>query len=344
MKKFDMDKFLDNEEGNSVQITHSADLDGVGSVLTVLFCQTILDNIIEVIGLNYGKEVEEFDIEVLRGKDVLITDFSFNRETTEKIAEIANSLLVIDHHASAEKELIGLDYVIIDKTHSAAKLVFQHLRGYKYLFPDILVDVINYIEDRDIWKWELDNSKEINAFLYLKELEIFRTKEDRSDISKYHDFLVMVLSFTTIQDLVVQGRLLETKSNLDVMKIVNSNCPNYREFSRGDKGVTNIYDDNGIAVSVPCINNATEVSKVGNVLATKALCSIQYFIKGKECIVSLRSTEGGLDVSKLAKVFGGGGHSRASSFRIPLSSTNIVMDLIVHKKLSISGRFKDYMN
>ena len=37
----------------------------------------------------------------VKGKNVVILDFSFNNATTKQMIEEANSLLVIDHHKSA---------------------------------------------------------------------------------------------------------------------------------------------------------------------------------------------------------------------------------------------------
>jgi nanoRNase/pAp phosphatase (c-di-AMP/oligoRNAs hydrolase) len=38
---------------------------------------------------------------------------------------------------------------------------------------------------------------------------------------------------------------------------------------------------------------------------------------GTSAIFSLRSTEEGLDVSEIAKLYGGGGHKHAAGFKVP---------------------------
>jgi len=49
-------------------------------------------------------------------RDIIMVDFSYKRSVMEKIIEDASSVLVLDHHASAERELHGLKNanVIID--------------------------------------------------------------------------------------------------------------------------------------------------------------------------------------------------------------------------------------
>jgi len=77
-----------------------------------------------------------------------------------ELNEVANNLLVIDHHKTAMKELEGLDYVVFDLDSSGVTLTWQVFNPGVNI-PSILL----YIEDRDLWKWELPDSKEISEGL-----------------------------------------------------------------------------------------------------------------------------------------------------------------------------------
>ena len=55
---------------------------------------------------------------------------------------------------------------------------------------------------------------------------------------------------------------------------------------------------------------------MGNQLSDGEKYAAVYFYDGEKYIFSLRSREGGEDVSDIAKRFGGGGHKRASGFSV----------------------------
>jgi len=124
----------------------------------------------EYIPVQYGNPAPPVD-----GRDVLIVDFSYPRKELLQLKEAAKSLLVIDHHKTAEKELAGLDFCIFDMNKSGAVLTYQ------YISPDQEIPkLFLYIQDRDLWKWELPSSREVSAgqkpervFLFDK---IFREK------------------------------------------------------------------------------------------------------------------------------------------------------------------------
>ena len=70
--------------------------------------------------------------------------------------EDANSLLIIDHHITAQNDLIEIpnENKIFDMNHSGAYLTW------KYMFSDDNIPMlIRYIEDRDLWKHEVPDSK-----------------------------------------------------------------------------------------------------------------------------------------------------------------------------------------
>ena len=87
----------------------------------------------------------------VKDKNVVILDFSFNNETTKKMIEEANSLLVIDHHKSAMVELHDITNTHFDMTKSGAMLSWEFFHPGKE--PP---KFIRYIQDRDLWTWELE--------------------------------------------------------------------------------------------------------------------------------------------------------------------------------------------
>ena len=94
----------------------------------------------------------------VKGKNVVILDFSFDNKTTKKMIEEANDLLVIDHHKSAMVELHDISNTHFDMSKSGATLAWEFFHPGKEA-PKF----VQYITDRDLWKWELPYSKEFSA-------------------------------------------------------------------------------------------------------------------------------------------------------------------------------------
>ena len=78
---------------------------------------------------NIVQFVMEILIQTLLERTVFIVDFSYPRTILEEMEESAESLVVIDHHKTAEEDLRGLDYCHFDMTHSGAYLAWEYLFG-----------------------------------------------------------------------------------------------------------------------------------------------------------------------------------------------------------------------
>lgn len=134
----------------------------------------------EVITGAYGQPAPD-----VTGRDVLIFDFSYPRDVLIAMHAQANSLMVVDHHDSAQKDLEGLDFAIFDMTKSGAVLAWEYLdrqdaiksisetgdihdklRASLGVVSTVPVpDLLQYIQDRDIWQWNLYRSREINELI-----------------------------------------------------------------------------------------------------------------------------------------------------------------------------------
>src|SRR3989304_3751596 len=132
--------------------------DGFGAALVVrLHLQMKRDFVplveVEFIPVQYGDEAPD-----VTGKDVIIVDFSWPREVLLRMETQANSIVVLDHHQSAESELADLDFCIFDTSKSGVVLAFE------FFFPDsIIPDLFLYLQDRDLWQWKMPQSREVNA-------------------------------------------------------------------------------------------------------------------------------------------------------------------------------------
>jgi uncharacterized protein len=227
----------------------------------------------EFIPVRYGEPPPE-----VAGANVFILDFSYTRPVLLEMRKQTASLCVMDHHKTAAEDLTGLDFCIFNLAKSGARITQETLK----LNPHWLVD---YTEDRDLWRWQLPKSKAINAAIasYPMEFDVWDelARQDPMEIAK-------------------EGKaILRYKAQLIAEAIA---------------GTVEI-DFGGLKVSVANCTSRDLVSEVAGELAKgRPFGGCWYVYKGKT-VWSLRSTEEGLDVSEVAKKYGGGGHRNAAGFR-----------------------------
>lgn len=216
----------------------------------------------------------------VRGRDVLIVDFSYPRDVLLAMDDAASSLRVFDHHKTSQEDLRGLDFATFDMNRSGAGLTWDELNPGK---PRPLL--VDYVEDRDLWRWALPNSREINAAMashpmsfglwerWAQAPELRRLAEEGAAILRYQEQLV--------------GRHVERAELV---------CIDGRQ--------------------VPCVCATVLQSEIGNVLALNAHFAAMWRAVPGGFVYSLRSIEGRADVGEIATRFGGGGHARAAGFKV----------------------------
>jgi len=232
--------------------------------------------------MNYG---ENIDLQCFIDKEVYILDFSFKRDFCLKIKEVAKSLLILDHHATAEKELEGLDFAKFDMNKSGAVLAWEHFN------PSEAVPMfIKYIDDADRWAWELPSSREIAAgsSLYNNTIEDFE-KLSNASFNELYEKGLMVAQY-------IELYICQMMPNF--INVVLSNA--FGKFA---------------GMNVPVINCPYwSISRLLNNKIVKEKCplAIGYFKRGDgKWQYSLRSSKD-FDCSEIAKIFNGGGHKSAS--------------------------------
>jgi oligoribonuclease NrnB/cAMP/cGMP phosphodiesterase (DHH superfamily) len=136
----------------------------------------------------------------LAGEHIVIVDFSYARPVLEEMAESAASLVVLDHHITAETTLADLPYAYFDLKKSGAVL------GWEWAHDEPAPWLLRYIQDKDLWNWALPNSREISAALasYPFDFELwngFQQQELERDgraILRYENELVTKLASLAI--------------------------------------------------------------------------------------------------------------------------------------------------
>lgn len=144
---------------NPLIIFHANCLDGFGAAYAAWL--HFGDGNCELHPASHGKGAPECN-----GRNVYILDFSYRRDVMTELCERAESVIVIDHHISAAKDMQGLDGEIENLTldfnmdRSGSVLAWQYFHPEQDI-PKLLLDV----EDRDIWKFEHEGSADRTAAL-----------------------------------------------------------------------------------------------------------------------------------------------------------------------------------
>ncbi len=223
---------------------------------------------------------------------VYILDFSYPRavmqELLNRLLNKGSTLTLLDHHESAMKESGDLFHKqCFDMTRSGARMAWE------YFHPGIAVpQVVQFVEDRDLWKFELRNSKEIN------------------------ESLRMVAKEFTVWDIVARDMENDTNPYADMgralLKQLRVFCEN--DAARAVMGVLGRH----AAVFVTSTKNYE--SELGHFLLEKfphvEIAVVSYVDAQFRTVYSLRSRKGGANVAELAVQWGGGGHASAAGFKV----------------------------
>jgi oligoribonuclease NrnB/cAMP/cGMP phosphodiesterase (DHH superfamily) len=261
----------------NVVIYHADCTDGFGAAYAAWKC---LGNRAEYYPCKHGTEPPD-----VAGKNVVILDFSFNNETTKKMIEAANQLLIIDHHKTAMVELHDIANTHFDMTKSGAMLSWEWFHPGKEC-PKF----IQYIQDRDLWAWELAYSKEFAAAFDMVPFEF-------EEFEKFEDDSVF-------DDAVKRGSYILAYSKTVVKKV----C---------EKAQARKLDDKDVLV----VNASHWMSEIGARLAPDCDFALIWYWdhEAEHTKVSLRAFHDTVDVAEIAKKFGGGGHKKASGFQLDKS-------------------------
>ncbi len=223
-------------------------------------------------------------------KELYIVDFSFSYETLQQLRELNRSVVVIDHHPSAQADVTAWPENIFDLAHSGAVLAWQYFHPTEPVPPLLL-----YVEDHDLWKFALPDNRAFNAALGLVPTTFAAWDELVARLSEPAELGTFITRGTTIaafEDQLV-NQLLEFKE--------------WAEFAGHRCYAINIARPYRSIVGHHLAKLSAEHG--GSPLG------IVYYRNQGGVNISLRS-EGDLNVAELAARYGGGGHKHAASIRV----------------------------
>lgn len=280
------DRELRAEESKKLCIYHGNCADGFGAAWVVR--KALGEDNVEFVAGVYQTEPPD-----VAGRDVILVDFSYKRAIMIELAMKAKSILILDHHKSAAEDLADFDLAAnhacriechFDMNHSGAMLAWNY-----YFHAEEAPKLLNHIEDRDLWRFNLLGTREIQAalFSYPYDFKIWDNLMSEGGCNVLHN----------------EGAAIERKHFKDIEELLKV-CARRLVIA----GI------NIPAASLPY----TMSSDAGHILGKgEGFAACYYDTPAGRCF-SLRSAEDGVDVSEVAKLYGGGGHKHAAGFTVPL--------------------------
>ena len=268
-------------------LEHHQTLDADGELVEAAY--NVLGKKIRFIRESHRFEATQKLLKESGAQKILFADICPHRDMLIECDKHFDEVLVLDHHISAQQECGDLPYTFFDMNRSGAGIVWDWFCKEQQRRARPLL--INLIEDRDIYKWNVPNAKEL-----LLVVEMYkRTFAEWDKISTrltnhYDDCLAEGRSYLRYHEKVIS--VLGSPNKVHKLQIGN--------------------------YTIPALNCNFYQSELGNNLATanKIQTAAIYHCAGKSWNVSLRSTKSGLDVSEIAKLYGGGGHKNAAAFKV----------------------------
>lgn len=216
-------------------------------------------------------------------RDVILVDFSYPRDVMEAIALVTNTLLILDHHKTAEAALAGFSgpavSVTFDMQRSGAGLAWDH-----YHPGQPRPWLVDYVEDRDLWRHALPDGPAVNAYIGVLPFD-FEAWDNEHAIG-------------SARAAAVQGRVVEMKVHQYIKEVrKNAERITFEGFE------------------VPIVNAPqVDISELVGFMANGETFAMGWWRGHGVFNYSLRS-KGDFDVSELAKRYGGGGHKNAAGFQ-----------------------------
>ena len=250
-------------------------------------------------GADYVAGVYQQEPPDVAGRDVYLVDFSYKAPVVADMLQKARSVTLIDHHKTAIDDLRPLKADMAatnnngmgdnfgwfcDLNRSGATLAWD------YLFPgEDRPLLLGHVEDRDLWRFKLPGTREIQAFVFSHEYSF-----------ELWDKL-MSADQVELLKMTAAGAAIERKHHRDVAELV-AVCKRRMVIGAHDVPVA----------SLPY----TLSSDAGHLMAQGEPFAACYWDTSDGRTFSLRSTDNGIDVSEIAKQYGGGGHIRAAGFKV----------------------------
>lgn len=224
------------------------------------------------------------------GKRCVIVDFSYDPLILKTMIEDSEEFVLLDHHKTAKEA--GIDELpgcYLDMQRSGAGMAWD------YFFEGNRPKIVDYVEDMDLWRWKLENSREMMAYVGTQKATFNNWDRVAGEIEYAADIVYgkgkAILESERVHiDTLMQDAYFANFNGHDNVLVVNCGVDRFN-------------------------------SEIGNRAAAHEDADFGLVWHHKEdgrVKISFRSSQEKTDVSVVAKDIGGGGHRNAAAAYIEL--------------------------
>ena len=306
-------------------VYHEADLDGIASAAVMLLEKSKRDEDIELIPYDYHKD---FNQKLTNGHEVYMIDVSIKCQKLFEVAKHSAEFYLVDHHISFYEDLLkycdeneisytevpfGICKKIDIKQFNFVYYYASHISACElacHLFCSNIgasgKELISILGQYDTWRDSkgkmLPTDKDWNEVVLPIQYSL-RAYAKPETIAKIIFNLDNGGSKYNINKLIESG-----KSILGYLKVQNRR--NLEEFSF-------VFEYDGLNILAMNTSNFNSFTFEDFYSENVFDAMLAFNFTGKDWRISLYTTKDNVDILKIAKMFGGGGHKKACGFRIP---------------------------
>lgn len=235
----------------------------------------------EYIPVKHGKPAPEG----LAGRKLFFVDFCYQKEIMDALISEAASMTVLDHHLGNRDVVESMPEHVFDEKRSGATIAWN------YFHPDTPVPtLLKYVEDGDLYVFKLPDSRAILSYMYAQPFHF----------DSWNVLAAKLEDATERAVIIERGKIYAEYFATLVEQIANkATLISFEGFECYFATAADMF-----------------ASDVGNRLARlKPPIGVVVNLHGDIMNVSLRS-DTSVDVSAIARKYGGNGHPQASAFRL----------------------------
>lgn len=220
--------------------------------------------------------------------------------TTQRvvIVDFSYDRPTLEHLASETQALLVLDHhITAEKALADLPYAYFDLKksgavlAWEWAHDHPAPWLLDYIQDKDLWTWALPSSREINAAIASHPFDFELWSGFKQNELEQEGRAILRYEQELVSKLAAQAVLVEFQGAI-----------------------------------VPSVQSAVLTSQIGERLSGDyPFCIIWHDHEGRR-YYSMRSREDGTDVGAIAASFGGGGHTHAAGFSIPLGPDGSLPD------------------
>lgn len=206
------------------------------------------------------------------------------------IVDFSYSRPILEAMAAETKELLILDHhITAEQALTGLSYAYFDLKksgavlGWEWAHGTAAPWLLEYVQDKDLWTWILPGSREINAALASYPFDFQQWDSFTQATLEQEGRAILRYEQELVAKLAAQAVMVEFQGEI-----------------------------------VPSVHSSVLTSQIGERLSSHHPFCVIWHDRDERRYFSMRSRDDGTDVGAIAASFGGGGHTHAAGFSVPL--------------------------